>query len=389
MARIWRLEPRSAEPAPDTTSVATAQVFALSPTADQVTAGGLDGSISFVASEGPWTKGVESEPGHAGPITALAYSSDGSRLASVGADGSVLMWDAGSETTVGERFHHGSGLVESVAVAMDNRRIVTGGELGARLWDGETGQPGPVLGPGRPVAAVAFSGDGQLAYTASTDGVIQAWETDDGDLAWSGNMAGPVRALSVSDDGRWVAAAEATGQLYLWDTGRLIGSRRTVSINGFPLSLAFGGGDVLFVQTAEWLHVMPIGEQLTVIRSILLPGALPPGAWRISPDGRYPARMLIADAGSYRLVHFDLLDAAGAASSAGLGSERSWLSRLKLRFDASGTLIPVLATMSGAPQGQRPLGPAGAGKPDPAGPPADVTDVAPAAPQRDPSTTPE
>lgn len=389
MARIWRLEPRSVEPAAGTTSVSAAQVFALSPTADQVTAGGLDGSVSFVASEGPWTKGVESEPGHAGPITALAYSSDGSRLVSVGADGSVLMWDAASGTTVGERFHHGSGQVGSVAVAGDNRRIMTGGELGARLWDGETGQPGPVLGPGRPVAAVAFSGDGQLAYTASADGVIQAWETDDGDLAWSGTMAGPVRALSVSDDGRWVAAAEATGQLYLWDTGRLIGGRRTVSINGFPLSLAFGRGDVLFVQTAEWLHLMSIGEQLTVSRSILLPGALPPGAWRISPEGRYPARMLIADSGGYRLAHFELLGGVDAQRREGLGSERSWLHRLKLRFDASGTLIPVLATMSPAPSRLSSPGPAADSDPDPSGPPESVTDMAPSAPQRDPSATPE
>jgi WD40 repeat protein len=364
MARVWNLGSGDEVPVTEEPGIAFTRVFALSPISDQVSAGGMDGSVHFLDSGGPWSQAPEGASGHAGPITALAYSPDGSRVVSVGADGSVLLWDPRAATTVGQRFHHGSGRVESVAVAADNRMIVTGGELGARLWDGESGEPGPVLGPGRRVASVAFSGDGQLVYTAAVDGVVQAWNADDGVPVWSGNMPGPVWSLAVSRDGRWVAAGEATGQMYLWDTSRLIGSRRMVQINGWPLSLAFDPRkESLFVQTAEWLHELSYGENPDIVASALLPAALPPGAWSVSADSAELARVLAVDSGGHRIVHLDLFGTSPGKVDVDAGSEVRWLDRLKLRFDATGALIPITAATAGSSPRSKPVGSISGGEP--------------------------
>lgn len=342
MARVWQLG--SARDAGDQAAVdtAVAQVFSLNPVNDQVAVGNLDGSVRFLDRGGPWSAPPEAQIGHAGPITALAYSPDGSRLASVGADGSVLLWDTLTSNVVGERFHHGGGRVQAVAVAPDNRRILTGGELGARLWDGVSGEAGPVLGPGRRVAAVAFSGDGKLAYTASADGLVQAWESTSGAPYWSGNMPGHVRALAISGDGRWVAAGMPGGQVYLWDSFKPIGGRKAVKINGWLLDMAFGADDTLYVQTGEWLHLISAGEEPTIRESFLLPGAVPPDAWRVSAGGPARVRMLAVDSGGHRIVQMELTGHRDASEGPDPGPESRWLDILKLRFDATGELVPKM-----------------------------------------------
>ncbi len=341
MARVWQLDAPQDPEGPAGHGIAVAQVFSLNPTSDQVAAGGLDGSVRFLDRGDPWSVAPEASVSHAGAITALAYSPDGSRLASVGADGSVLLWDTLSAAVAGERFHHGSGRVRSVAVAADNRRILTGGELGARLWDGISGEAGPVLGPGRRVAQVAFSGDGRLAYTASADGLVQAWEASDGTLAWSGNMAGQLGSLAVSRDGRWAAAGAAAGQVYLWDTLKPIGGRKAVPVNGWLLGMVFGDDEVLYVQTAEWLHVISTGVAPAIRSSFLLPGAVPPDAWRVPADGSGKVRMLAVDSGGHHIVQLDLRRQADTPDEPLPGPESRWLGILKLRFDATGALIPL------------------------------------------------
>lgn len=340
MARIWQLDAPREMNEQTGVGIAVAQVFCLNPVSDQVAVGGLDGSVRFLDRGGPWSVPPATQVGHAGAITALAYSPDGSRLASVGADGSVLLWDTLSANVAGERFHHGGGRVRSVDVASDNRRILTGGELGARLWDGVTGEAGPVLGPGRRVSEVAFSGDGRLAYTASADGLIQAWESTTGAPYWSGNMPGPVEALAISDDGRWVAAGMPGGQVYLWDSFKPIGGRKAVKINGWLLDMAFGDENTLYVQTGEWLHLISTGEEPDIRASFLLPGAVPPDAWRVPSDGSAKIRMLAVDADGHRIIQMGLAAPRDATDKPDPGPESRWLETLKLRFDATGELVP-------------------------------------------------
>lgn len=347
MARVWRLEdlPVSGEPGG---GVSLARVFAVSPVRDQLIAGGPDGSIRFLDRGEPWNPPSDADTGHAGAITALAFSQDGTRLISVGDDGSVLLWDPVGRRLVGQRFHHGSGRVGAVAIAADNQRVLTGGELGARTWNAQTGEPGPVLGPGRAIAAVAYTGDGALAVTAGGEGLIQMWDASRGDLVWSGNMPGPVTAMAVSETGRRVAASNSAGQLYVWDTTRPIGGRSLVVVNGWITSLAFGRrGDGLYLQTGEWMHLLSVGESTDMVASALLPGSVPSGAWQAPDEKGGPLQLLTVDSTGHRLVQLQLAEPSSSTIEEGaMRSVDRWLDVLKLRFDATGVLVPVISDES-------------------------------------------
>jgi WD40 repeat protein len=343
MARIWRLEDLRAGGDGGTT-VSLARVFAVSPSRDQLIAGGPDGSIRFLDRGDPWNPPEDEDTGHAGAITALAFSRDGDRLISVGDDGSVLLWDPVARRLVGQRFHHGSGRVGSVAIAPDKQAVLTGGELGARIWNAQTGEPGPVLGPGRAIEAAAFARDGTLAATAGREGLVQIWDAARGDLVWSGSMPGPVTAMTVSENGRRVAVSNNAGQLYVWDTTRPIGGRRLVVINGWITSLAFSqDGESLYVQTGEWIHLFAVGDETRMIASALLPGSVPAGAWQPPDEGGGELRLLTVDATGHRLVQMRLGEPAIATiDDDALRSVDRWLDVLKLRFDATGVLVPVV-----------------------------------------------
>ena len=74
--------------------------------------------------------------GHLGPIFAVAFAPDGATLATVGGDGTVRIWDAGT----GAELRHLTGQISAVAFAPDGATLATGSSDGtARIWDARTG----------------------------------------------------------------------------------------------------------------------------------------------------------------------------------------------------------------------------------------------------------
>ena len=102
---------------------------------------------------------------------------------------------------------------------------------GVSLWNGATGQvSGPVLRPGSGasggVTGVAFSPDGNLLAAAYGDGTIVRWDPVTEAPAGSPLQAGSgVRGIAFSPDGEFLASADADGGVTLWTvaTGLLYG----------------------------------------------------------------------------------------------------------------------------------------------------------------------
>lgn len=72
------------------------------------------------------------------------------------------------------------GQVNAVASAPDGKRLLTAAHDGAiRVWDADTGAPGPAFDWGiGPVTAVAFAPDGLTCAAAGTGGKIVTWDAD-------------------------------------------------------------------------------------------------------------------------------------------------------------------------------------------------------------------
>ena len=109
--------------------------------------------------------------GHVDGVTAVAWSPDGSRIATGSAVG-VRVWDAVTgEDLFSLELECGRG-VESVAWSPDSRRIATGSIFGdVRVWDAVTGENVLSLEHDHRVGSVAWSPDGRRIATGSAVGV--------------------------------------------------------------------------------------------------------------------------------------------------------------------------------------------------------------------------
>ena len=335
---VWQVEQDSAP----TGLPGIAPVVALAPYGLRMGAGLADGQVMLRMRDSESLRLHQSllttgEARHGGAVTALAFSPDGRRLASVAADGSVLLWDAMTGNHVGGLFQHGSGRVDTIELGPDGRLLVTAGELGARTWDAETGVQGPALGPGRAVSAVTLDPAGLRAFTGTPDGEVESWDIASGERLWFDSVDAPVSRIAVSSDGRGLAVASETGLVQAWGFGP--GARpMNLVLAGPVLGLQFvPDGTGILAQTAAWMHLLGVeGGRLQVLTSRLLPAAVPPGAWRsAAPDGT--RLVLLGGAHSETMTVLDLArvplppddwqpDLAG------------WQQRLKLYFTEDGEL---------------------------------------------------
>jgi WD40 repeat protein len=138
--------------------------------------------------------------GQTGAITNLAFSPDGTLLASGSMDGTVSVW----HTNSGELLHtleHGGG-VESVSFSPDGKTLASGSKDDIRLWGLADGTPLRTLPEGG--NNIAFSPDGlKLAsvriavvpFPGESRAIVTLWQVADGKALWT-LEAGTVRSYT-------------------------------------------------------------------------------------------------------------------------------------------------------------------------------------------------
>ncbi len=158
--------------------------------------------------------------GHTGAVWNVAYSPDGTRIATSSQDGTAKVWDAmtGKELLT-LRGHTDS--VNGIAYSPDGKYLATASDDGTgKLWDASTGKELLTLsGHKGTVLRVAFSPDGTRVATTSWDKTAKIWDVSTGKelLTLLGHTA-PVRGVAFSPDGTRLATISADNTVKVWNT---------------------------------------------------------------------------------------------------------------------------------------------------------------------------
>ncbi|MDE0682738.1 MAG: sigma-70 family RNA polymerase sigma factor, partial [Candidatus Poribacteria bacterium] len=117
-------------------------------------------------------------------VLAVAFSPDGTRLASGSTDMTVRLWNTtGGKDSMTLQKH--TGPTNVLAFSPDGKMLASGStDKTVQLWNTTTGEPLTTLtGHINGITALAFSPDGRTLVSGSTDGTIRFWQTATGDPA--------------------------------------------------------------------------------------------------------------------------------------------------------------------------------------------------------------
>jgi WD40 repeat protein len=277
-------------------TVFTGHVFevkslAFSPDGSQVASGGFDSEIYIWDRSGKrlhhFSHQKETGTQNSGSVEALQFSRDGRRLLSADITGEVRIWDIGADT-LWRRFKTQRALT-GMALSPDERLLVTcGQDSTARIWDLTGRLIRTLKGHNGPVLSVAFSPDNQLLATGSGDKTARIWSID-GALKKTIEPSGVsvINDVRFSPDSRTLALACNDNTARLYDReGRPM---NTLSGHTAEVSRVLFSPDGKYLLTASFDHTAKLwttaGEE--VLRMVGHSERLSAAAF--SPDGAWLA----------------------------------------------------------------------------------------------------
>lgn len=219
--------------------------------------------------------------GHEGNVASLAYTPDGTILASSGWDKTIRLWDVES----GEEIHALAVLANATDLAFSPDGTVLasidGNTAGVNLWDVVSGESLEGISlEDVYYSAIAYNQDGSLLAAASRSG-IYVWNTSSRELIHTlEGHEGRVARLAFSPSSPVLISAGGSA-IHLWDTERMSGFS-PLSSNVFAFnSLTFNASGTLFASGSQdgLIHLWGTAEGGTLPLPVPETFTPQPGHW--------------------------------------------------------------------------------------------------------------
>ncbi|KAL5611691.1 uncharacterized protein BROUX77_001847 [Berkeleyomyces rouxiae] len=161
---------------------------------------------------------VQELKGHKVSTNSVVFSPDGTLIASASGDYTTRIWRIDDGTCVHELKGHKT-WVNSVAFSPDGALVASGsGDYTVRLWRVDDGTCVQELkGHASRVNSLVFSPDAKVVASASGDHTVRLWRHDDGTCIHElKGHVGRVNSVAFSPDGTHVASASGDHTIKLW-----------------------------------------------------------------------------------------------------------------------------------------------------------------------------
>jgi WD40 repeat protein len=216
-----------------------------------------------------------------GPVTAAALTPDGQHVLSAGKrDGMVRL---SGPVALAVRAH--ADALRAAYVLPGGSRLATAGQDGTViLWDSRGQRLQQLTGPAQPIESLCLSEDGAWLAAGTSEGTVWLASTASGQGRVLGRHAGKVRALAFSPDGRQLLSGSRDGEVRLWDVARGVG-RSVHRHQAEACVVTFSPDSQLLASGSEdqtvWLQRLDSDQGQS-----LAPQGLGVMALRFSPDGQ-------------------------------------------------------------------------------------------------------
>ena len=294
--RLWEVETES-----PIAVIEDARTVAFSHDGTTYATGSTNGAIDLwdanaILVDIPTNRSVTTLPGHEDAVRSIAFSRDGSLLASAGRhDNAIKLWDIESTENIADLEGHAD-YIDSVAFSPKGKTLASGSrDSTVKLWDIETRESITSFEEHLDwVWSVAYSPDGKTFASGSFDRTVKLWNAaaHESTATLTGHTDF-VLSVAFSTDGETLASGSADGTVKLWDVGTGVGfatlphtdAVESVAFTPGGTLLASGtaGGSIVLSDTTELMRL-----RIEAIVEVDMPDAALRDAVReimsISPD---------------------------------------------------------------------------------------------------------